>query len=197
MKLGISGEATTWAVFVSITARGCVALMLEAPAGLHNGAWLSALIGAVPVMLWLKWLESIATGDSSRHRLLIKLMSPVLLAVTLMDGGIVLSTLVRSAAYLALDRRQTAMQALPLCLAVFCCAAHNGDSRRLCGKTGRENPSPPLIARCAAPVSPFQARLAVSSVGEWRGRHPGRRSTHGRQGDPCGLGAAASGKRRK
>ena len=153
MKLGISREATTWAMLLSITARGFLALTLEAPAGLHNGAWLSALIGAVSVLLWLLWLENVARGDSARHRRVIKLISPALLAVTLMDGGIVLSTLVRSTAYLALDRRQNIMQALPLCLAMFWCVSRNGDAVGYGAKLGAK-----LFPLLLLPVALLQVR---------------------------------------
>ena len=153
MKLGMSSEAMTWAVFVSVTVRGFIALALEAPTGLQNGAWISPLIGVVPVLLWLLWLENVAGEDSSHHYLAAKVLSPVLLVVTLLDGGAILSTLVRSAAYLALDRRQSILQAIPLCLAVFWCTARNGDSVGYAAKLGTR-----LFPLLLLPVLLLQAR---------------------------------------
>lgn len=125
VRLNICRRAAQAAALSSIAARIFLGLAVETP-GLHNGAWLSALLGALPAALWLLCLEYVAgAGRGNAFRALISLF---LLAVVLLDSSSVLSAITRSAACLALERESTVALALPACLAALWCAHKNGDA---------------------------------------------------------------------
>lgn len=125
MKLSICRRAAHAAALAGIAARVFLGLAVETP-GLHNGAWLCALLGAFPAALWLLGLEYIA--GARRGNAFRALISVFLLAVVLLDSSNVLSAIARSAACLAPERESTVALALPACLAALWCAHKNGDA---------------------------------------------------------------------
>ena len=127
MKLKISRPAAIAAAFVAVAARVFLALALDS-GPLHNGAWLSALLGAFLSIPWLLCLAGLRRDGHSPQPLKRLPLRLLLLASALLDGGVVLSAVVRSAGYLALDRVPTIGLALPVCVAALCCVNRGGDA---------------------------------------------------------------------
>ena len=116
MKLTISPSAARAAAFIAIVTRVFYALALESP-GSRSGAWLSALLCAGPAALWLGCLLLLKRRSSPVAPRTAFLL--VLLACALLDGFASMSTLARSAGYLALDRVPPKWLALPVGAALF------------------------------------------------------------------------------
>ena len=125
MKLTISPSAARAAAFIAIVTRVFYALALESP-GSRSGAWLSALLCAGPAVLWLGCLIALKRRSSPAAAHTVFLL--VLLACALLDGFASMSTLARSAGYLALDRVPPKWLALPVGAALFWCILKNGDA---------------------------------------------------------------------
>ncbi len=128
MQLHISREAAYSAVFSSIVARMFLSLMLDAPSELHNGAWLSALLGALPVLIWLLWEGYAPMYGCPAQGTVNRVFILVLLMACLSDSAHILSMLVRSAAYYSPDHVSDLALAVPLCLVMLWCISRNGDA---------------------------------------------------------------------
>lgn len=124
MKLSISRNAAVAAAFVSATTRLFLALAVDMPTT-HNGAWLSALLGALlalPLALCLNGLDGAAIRPGNAPLLALLLLS------TLADLSIVFTAVTRSAGYLALTEASPGWLALPVGLAALWCLHKNGDA---------------------------------------------------------------------
>ena len=122
MRLMIDRRAARAAALVAVAARVFLGLTVGAPTT-HNGAWISALIGALLAAPWFMCLAHIR----ARRRGTAPLRA-LLGAVSLMDAATVLAAVARSAGYLALDRSPTLLLALPAALAALWCVCRNGDA---------------------------------------------------------------------
>ena len=117
MKLSISRRDANPMAFVCVAARTVLGLAVDAPL-LHSGAWMAALLGVLPVVLWLECASAVldpARGQKAARTLLLPLIA---IAVSL-DSASVLSSVVRSAASIALDRVPALGLAVPVCLAAL------------------------------------------------------------------------------
>ena len=115
MKLSISTRAARAAMFVAVTVRLFLGLAVELPTT-HNGAWISALIGA---LLAAPWVVCVRYGRSSWL---------VLIALTALDAASVLASITRSTGYLALDRASPWVLTLPVAAAALWSVWRNGDA---------------------------------------------------------------------
>ena len=115
MKLSISTRAARAAMFVAVTVRLFLGLAVELPTT-HNGAWISALIGA---LLAAPWVVCVRYGRSS---------GLVLIALTALDAASVLASITRSTGYLALDRASPWVLTLPVAAAALWSVWRNGDA---------------------------------------------------------------------
>ena len=111
----ISARSARAALFAAVTVRLFLGLAVELPTT-HNGAWISALIGALLAAPWVV---------CTRHD---RLSGPVLLVLTAADAATVLSSLARSAGYLALDRVSPLLLSLPVAAAALWAVWRNGDA---------------------------------------------------------------------
>lgn len=122
LKLNITGTASIPAAFVGATARIFLGLALDGGA-VHNGAWIAALLGALPAIPYLLCLD--AVQSNGRLATPLRLM---LLSATALDAAHVLSISVHAAGCLTLDYVPTQYLALPLALAILWCLWRNGDA---------------------------------------------------------------------
>lgn len=119
MRLSIQTKPARAAARCAVAARVLLGLAVDMPAT-RNGAWLSALIGALLAAPWLLCLRYVRR-DSRLLRLGLGLVSAL-------DAGAVLAALTRSAGYLALDRASPALLLIPAGLALLWCVWKNGDA---------------------------------------------------------------------
>ncbi len=127
MKLDISDAAARSAACAAVAARLFIGLTLEKPA-IHNGAWLSALLGgalALPWALALGWLRDVEAGRTARALAPLRLL---LLIGLIADASLLFATAADSAGYLALDRRDPAALLIPAALAALWCVLRGGDA---------------------------------------------------------------------
>lgn len=123
MKLRISRRAAIAAAFAAATARVFLDLALDA-GQIHNGLWIAALLGAVPVIPYLLCLDAVRSVPYPLRRLLTLLM----LIVTALDAAAVFAAVTRTFGWLALDHVHGLVLAVPLALAALWCACRNGDA---------------------------------------------------------------------
>lgn len=123
MKSTVSMSAARAAAMSAVVARVFLGLVVDAPTT-HNGAWLCALLGALLAAPWLLCLAPLR-GYTRASRLPLDL---VLMLAAMIDAATVMSTLTRSAGYLALDRSPALTLALPAALAVLWCVWRGGDA---------------------------------------------------------------------
>lgn len=90
---------------------------------LHNGIWIAALFGALPVIPYLDSLDAVHADRRSAKPLAI-----ILLSITLLDSARVLAIVTRAAGCLALEHIHVLFLILPLTLAVLWCVCRNGDA---------------------------------------------------------------------
>ncbi len=119
MRLRIGARPARAAALCAIAARVFMGLTVDMPTT-RNGAWLSALFGALLAGPWLAFLRY------ARARGM--LLRSALLAVTVIDAAAVLAALARSAGYLALDRTSPALLAIPAGIALLWGVWRNGDA---------------------------------------------------------------------
>ena len=124
MRLAISTRAARAAALAAASARVFLGLCVDAPTT-RNGAWLSALLGA---LLAAPWLLCIVRARGKQQRSLAPLLTVALLSVCLLDASAVLSALSRSAGYLTLDRSPALTLALPGALILLWCVLRGGDA---------------------------------------------------------------------
>ena len=122
LKLNISRIASIPAAFVGATIRIFLDLALDGGT-IHNGAWIAALLSALPSIPYLLCLD--AVQPDKRMAIPLRFM---LLSVTALDAAHVLSICVRAAGCLTLDYVPAHFLALPLALAVLWCVWRNGDA---------------------------------------------------------------------
>jgi len=122
LKLSISRRASIPAAFVGATVRIFLDLALDGGT-IHNGAWIAALSGALPVIPYLICLDAVQSNQMASTSLRL-----ILMTVTALDAAHVLSICVRAAGYLALDYVPVQYVALPLALAVLWCVWRSGDA---------------------------------------------------------------------
>ena len=127
MRLAICRESALAAAFVAIVARLFIGLAVDDGA-VHNGAWIAALLGTLPAIPLLLCMDRLPRRTGGRRNLALGILVPLLLLAALADSGLVLSDLVRSAGYLALDRVPPYSLAIPVCAALFWCLCRNGDA---------------------------------------------------------------------
>lgn len=121
LKLSISKSASVPAAFVAATVRIFLDLALDS--GAINGAWIAALLGALPAIPYLLCLDAVQSNTRAEAPLLL-----MLLAVAALDAAHMLSVTVRAAGYLTLDYVPAPYLALPLALAILWCVWRNGDA---------------------------------------------------------------------
>ena len=119
MKLTIGDGAARAAAFAAVAARVFMGLSIQV-SGSGNGAWLSALLGGLLALPWLLWL-------GARPPAFPPLMALLSIA-TVADSAAVLSTIVRSAGFLALDHIPAIGLALPVGLSALWCLRKGGDA---------------------------------------------------------------------
>lgn len=122
LKLSISGSAWIPAAFVAATVRIFLDLALDGGA-IHNGAWIAALLGALPAIPYLLCLDAVQSDARAA-----KPFRLVLLSVTALDAAHMLSLAVHAAGCLTLDYVPAYSLALPLALATLWCVCRNGDA---------------------------------------------------------------------
>ena len=123
MKLRISRRAAIAAAFAAATARVFLDLALDA-GQVHNGLWIAALLGALPVIPYLLCLETVGSVPHPLRRLLTLLA----LIVTALDAATVFASVARTFGWLALDHVSGLVLTVPLTLAALWCACRNGDA---------------------------------------------------------------------
>lgn len=122
LKLSISKSASIPAAFVCVTVRLFFDLALDGGT-VHNGAWIAALLGALPAIPYLLCLDAVQSNLSTAT--LPRLM---LLSATALDAGHVLRIVVRAASCLTLDHVTAQYLVPPLALMVLWCVWRNGDA---------------------------------------------------------------------
>lgn len=123
MKLRVSRRAAIAAAFAAATARVFLDLALDA-GQIHNGLWIAALWGALPVMPYLLCLDAVRSVPHPLRRLLTLLA----LVVTTLDAATVFASVARTFGWLALDHVNGLILTVPLTLAALWCASRNGDA---------------------------------------------------------------------
>lgn len=121
MKLGISRTAALSAALAAAAARTFIDLALDANT-IHNGAWISALLGALPAIPYLLCLDAICGKRPAKPLLL------PLAVVTALDAAQVFSIVTRVSVYLSLDHVPDLALILPVALATLWCVWRNGDA---------------------------------------------------------------------
>lgn len=123
MRLTISRPAAWAAGFVAGAARVFYALAVE-DGPVHNGVWLSALLGALLSAPLLALMDHLRRCKGGLKAALMALLCLAALA----DSGLVLSAILRSSAFLAMDQAPMAVLTLPVAVALFWCVIRNGDA---------------------------------------------------------------------
>lgn len=123
MNRAVSFRAARAAATAAIVARLFLGLVVDAPTT-HNGAWLSALLGALLAAPWVLSLRALRGCSDPAHLPL----HAALLGIVIVDAATVLSALTRSAGYLALDRSPALLLALPPALAALWCIWRGGEA---------------------------------------------------------------------
>ena len=123
MKLRISRRAAIAAAFAAVTARVFLDLALDA-GQIHNGLWIAALLGALPVIPYLLCLDAVRSVPHPMRRLLTLLA----LIVTALDASMVFASVARTFGWLAMDHVYGLVLTVPLALAALWCAFRNGDA---------------------------------------------------------------------
>ena len=127
MRLRISERPALHAAALAAGFRVFCGLMLER-AQLHNGAQLSAIIGAMLALPMIAGFRRIAVRLERLNRSAAAPLALALLAANLADGASVVRTIVRSASFLSLDRASMATLLIPIGLALYWCMTRNGDA---------------------------------------------------------------------
>ena len=110
------------AAFAALVARIFLDLALDGD-GIHNGAWIAAILGALPAMPYLLCLDVLPNDRSAGGPLWL-----LLLAVTALDVAHVLAVVVRISGYLALDYVADLLLLLPVATAMLWGVGRNGDA---------------------------------------------------------------------
>ena len=125
MKLSISRDAALPAAFVATATRIFLDLALDG-VPIHNGAWIAALLGALPALPYLICLDILAgrLSDGPARRSL----TGLLLAVTALDAARIVSVALRTAGFFTLEPASLVVLVLPVTLATLWCTWRNGDA---------------------------------------------------------------------
>ena len=125
MKLHISRDAALPAAFIAAATRIFLDLALDG-APIHNGVWIAALLGALPVIPYLICLDLLAEQlpDAPARRVL----TGLLLAGTALDAARIISALLSASGFLALEPVTPVILVLPVTLAALWCSWRNGDA---------------------------------------------------------------------
>ena len=135
MKLSISRNAITTSACVAIATRIFYGLVIDSPS-LYNGAWISALIGAL-LAAPLIWCIHMTFTDGNNALLNGPFKTntlphlPLIIALILsasIDGAITARCIANSARYVAFDYIAMFYLLLPLFFAAFWCVNCNGDA---------------------------------------------------------------------
>ena len=126
MKLSISRDAALPAAFVAAVTRIFIDLALDG-GPVHNGVWIAALLGALPVLPYLVCLDMVGVGKC-RYATVGRLLAGLLLAATALDGARIVSVVLRASGFLVLDPVSPFMLVLPVVLAALWCTCRNGDA---------------------------------------------------------------------
>lgn len=127
MKLEISTKNACTAALVALVARTFVGLMVDGDY-VHNGAWISALLGGIASIPWLLCLVRLRNLRMDHRKVHALPLSLSLLAALIMDASQMLSAIVRSACYLTLTSGNAVILLLPTCIAVFWCVTRGGNA---------------------------------------------------------------------
>lgn len=123
MKLRVSRRAAIAAAFAAATARVFLDLALDA-GQIHNGLWIAALLGALPVIPYLLCLDAVRAVTHPLRRMLTLLA----LVITALDAATVFAFVARTFGWLALDHVNGLVLTVPLTLAALWCTCRNGDA---------------------------------------------------------------------
>ena len=127
MKLDLSPSAARAAALAAVATRLFIGLTLEKPT-IHNGAWLSALLGGLLALPWALGLGLLQSPGARRQRRAMAPLRAALLVGLVADAAQLFSMAARSAGYLALDRRDPAALLIPAALAALWCVVRGGDA---------------------------------------------------------------------
>lgn len=122
LKLSISRSAALPAAFAAVSARLFIDLALDA-GPIHNGLWISALLGALPALPYLLCLEAVPLRGPVRP-----MFEAVLLVITALDAAQLLATVTRASGSLTLEHVPAFVLGLPAALAVLWCVWRGGDA---------------------------------------------------------------------
>lgn len=125
MRLKIPYSAAWGAAFVAVAARMFYALSVEG--AVHNGAWISALLGGALAIPLLAIIDRMRRRNGTQGVLWTPLKALLCLAA-LADSGLVLSAIVRSSSFLATEDASSVGLLLPLLLTLFWCVTRNGNA---------------------------------------------------------------------
>ena len=127
MKLMISSRCAANAACAAVTARVFLGLIVDLPT-MHNGVWLSALLGALMAAPLVSGMRSLQIPQRTLKRPMTAALLFIVLLANLIDAAHAMSGVVRSTGYLALERSPTVLLLLPLALAVYWSVSRNGDT---------------------------------------------------------------------
>ena len=124
MKLSISRDAVLPAAFVAAATRIFLDLALDGNP-IHNGVWIAALLGALPVIPYLICLDLLASRPDSTAR---RSLAGLLLTVTALDAARIVSVVLRTSGFLTLEPVNPVILVIPMALATLWCIWRNGDA---------------------------------------------------------------------
>jgi hypothetical protein len=124
MKLSISRDAVLPAAFVSAATRIFLDLALDGNP-IHNGVWIAALLGALPVIPYLICLDLLAGQHDPPAR---RSLAGLLLTVTALDAARIVSVVLRTSGFLTLEPVNPVILVIPMALATLWCIWRNGDA---------------------------------------------------------------------
>lgn len=127
MRLRISRRAALPTAFVAAAARVLLALSLE-NAIPDNGLWIAAALGSLLALPPLAALDRFCGCDDGGAPLFPVPLALLLLAASALDAGAVLSTMARSAGFLATGGAPLWSLVLPICAAILWGMLKNGDA---------------------------------------------------------------------
>ena len=127
IRLHISSRAAESAACAAVAASTFCGLTVDSTA-LHNGAWISAIIGILPALLIASSYQKLRTVNGKTGRAAAALLNLILLGFNGIGTAEILTDITRSAGYMALDRVPEAALLIPAGLALAWCLSRNGNA---------------------------------------------------------------------